>query len=135
MPWLKQFVRSAFRQITSTVSRNERPHLDPVLLKFHWVGNLVFNNDVCGHDRHSLFDDLIGADEQARRDFEAERPGGSQIDHQVELARLHDRQIANLFAFKNPTDINPRLSIAVVDIRSIAHQASDIDELAQKIDA
>ena len=30
--------------------------------------------------RHRLFDDLVGADEQNRRDFEAERPGGSQID-------------------------------------------------------
>jgi hypothetical protein len=31
--------------------------------------------------KRGLFDDLIGADEQDRRDFETERPGGSQIDH------------------------------------------------------
>jgi hypothetical protein len=31
--------------------------------------------------RGASFDHLVGADEQNRRDFEAERPGGSQIDH------------------------------------------------------
>jgi len=45
------------------------------------------------------FDHLVGPDEQDRRDFQAERPGGSQVDHQVKLGRLHDWQFANLFAF------------------------------------
>jgi hypothetical protein len=46
-----------------------------------------------------LFDHLVGADEQDCRDFETERPGGAQIDHQIELGRLHDWQFANLLAF------------------------------------
>jgi hypothetical protein len=40
-----------------------------------------------------LFDYLVGAGEQRRRNFEAQRPGGRQIDDQLELAGLHDRQV------------------------------------------
>ena len=47
----------------------------------------------------NLFDHLVSADEQDCRDFETERPGGAQIDHQIELGRLHDWQFANLLAF------------------------------------
>src|SRR5262245_42839242 len=38
-----------------------------------------------------LFDHLVGADEQHRRDFETKPPGGSQVDHKIEPGRLHDR--------------------------------------------
>src|SRR2546423_9051989 len=34
------------------------------------------------------FDDLVGASEQRRRDVEAERLGGSEVDHQFELGWL-----------------------------------------------
>jgi hypothetical protein len=42
-----------------------------------------------GH--RQLFDHLVCADEQDCRDFETERFGGSQIDQQFELGRLHNR--------------------------------------------
>ena len=38
-----------------------------------------------------LLDHFVGSDEQHRRDFETKRPGGSQVDHQIEPGRLHDR--------------------------------------------
>jgi hypothetical protein len=39
----------------------------------------------------SLFDHLVGASEQHRRHFKAERPGSLQVDGQVELGRTLDR--------------------------------------------
>ena len=39
----------------------------------------------------SLFDHLVGAREQRRRNFEAERPGGPKIDEEFELGRLFNR--------------------------------------------
>src|SRR4029079_5922140 len=42
--------------------------------------------------RSVLFDDLVCAAKQVRRDLDAERPGGFQIDHQLELDGLPPRQ-------------------------------------------
>ena len=39
----------------------------------------------------TLIDHLVGAREQGRRHVKAERLGGSHIDDEVELGRLHDR--------------------------------------------
>jgi hypothetical protein len=41
---------------------------------------------------------LVGGHEQLVRHSEAEHPGGRGVDDQLELARLHDRQISRLRA-------------------------------------
>jgi hypothetical protein len=45
-----------------------------------------------------LFDQLVGAREQRRRHFDAERLGGRQIDNEIELGWLLDREVARLCA-------------------------------------
>ena len=47
-----------------------------------------------------LLDDFIGAPEEGRRDGEPERPGGFEIDHQLELGRLFDGKTGRLAPFK-----------------------------------
>ena len=65
----------------------------------------------------ALFDHLVGAREQRRRHVEAERLGGLEVDHELELDRLHDRQVGRLFAFQirplyNPASRYPSTKLA-----------------------
>jgi len=49
-----------------------------------------------GHDRLGLFTYLVGAGEDQRRDCEAERPGGTEVDDEFECGRVLNRKISRL---------------------------------------
>ena len=51
--------------------------------------------------RAASFDHLVGEREQRRRDGEAKGLGGLEIDDEIELGRLLDRDIAGLRAVQN----------------------------------
>src|ERR1700730_3470818 len=76
-------------------------------------------------------DHLVGTREQHRRDFEADRPRGLEVDNELELVYLLDRQVTRVDALKNSTGVNTAFVIALMQDRSIAHQATGFDELAE----
>src|SRR5260370_21847111 len=80
-------------------------------------------------DCNTSFDHFVGAGEQRRRHFEAERPGGFEIEHKVEPGRLSDRQVCWLFALENPSRINACLAVFVRRTCSVAHYTARGDEL------
>src|SRR5262245_23689174 len=79
-------------------------------------------------------DHLVGAAEQWQRDTEAERPGSFQIDDQLDLGGLLDRQITGLFALENSADISADQTVVFPVIASVAHQAPSRSELAKNVD-
>ena len=62
------------------------------------------------------FDHIVGAGEQRRRHVEAERLGGLQVEHELELGQLHDRQVSGLIACENAAGIDAHLAIGIREL-------------------
>src|SRR6266850_3568859 len=64
-----------------------------------------------GHARS--FDHLIRAEQERRRDREAQRLGGPQVDHELELRGLLDRQVGRLGAFEDLVYVRCRAPVQI----------------------
>ena len=80
----------------------------------------------------ALFNDLVGNGKNARRNCKAERFRGFEIDHQLELGRLHDRQVGGLLALENARRVDTCLAVGVRLAGAIAHQATRHHGFAQR---
>src|SRR5262245_42202804 len=67
-------------------------------------------------------DHLVGDGEQRRWNRDAKHPRGLGVDDQLELRRLHDRQVRRLCALEDAADIAADLASRVVRVASVAHQ-------------
>src|SRR5205085_6211788 len=80
-----------------------------------------------------LFDHLVGLSKKRRRNRYAEGFQRLQIDHELELGGLNDRQICRLGAFENPAGVDADLMIRIRNARSVAHQATNGGAVAKLI--
>ena len=72
----------------------------------------------------ALFDHLICLQQERGRNREAECPGGSLVDDQVELGGLLDGEIGGLGALEDLVDLDSSATILLRDVCPIEHHHS-----------
>jgi len=55
------------------------------------------------------------------------------VDDQLELGRLHDRQVGGLCALQNTAGVDARLTDRIAQARAVAHQSSVFGKVAEWI--
>src|SRR5262245_49365358 len=109
----------------STTTRNPRHWQLAVLV----MATLPKIPTSLGH-RTRLFDHLVGAGEQRRRNLKVDRFRRGEIDHQIELRRHLDWKVSRLRALENPTDVDAGATMGIGQAGSVAHQAADLGVIA-----
>src|SRR5215831_10299362 len=67
----------------------------------------------------SLFDHLVGAAEQQRGHGEADCLCGTDVDHQLELGGLYDRQVGGLGANQNSAGVVADLEVCIAQVCAV----------------
>src|SRR5215204_4768608 len=80
------------------------------------------------------FDHLVGACDERFRHADAERLRGLEVENQLNLRGLLDRQVGRLVALENAADIDPSQAISVGEVGPVTHQAACGDEVTILID-
>src|SRR6516164_6458562 len=68
---------------------------------------------LCKPHRRASFDHLVGAGEQRGRYIDAKRPGGLQIDDELELGRRLYWQVARLLTPEDTVDVAGRAPVEI----------------------
>src|SRR5438876_7563190 len=101
-----------------------------------WIGALAMSVLCRQEETHApqqttaLFDHLVGAGEQCRWHNDAKRLCGLQIDHQLELGRLFDRQVGRLRTLENLVDEDGGPTIKISNIGSVGQKEARLRQLS-----
>src|SRR5262245_3414049 len=80
-----------------------------------------------------LFDHLVSAGEQRKREGETKRAGSFEVDDQLDFHRLVNRQVSRFGTVENSTCVDADLPIGIRKIYSIAHEPARSRKQAVRI--
>jgi hypothetical protein len=95
---------------------------------------MAAQNDPNRKWRDPLFNHLVGALLKMQSHVEAERLGGLEVDHQLELDRGLDGKLARLRALEDAIDIGRRAPKIIGQVISVGQQAAECSEITVRID-
>src|SRR5215470_14193497 len=97
------------------------------------IGSLVPGAVVsrCSNVKPKLLNNLVGSQQDCRRQIDTDRFGGLQIDDHLELGGLLDRQIGGLGATSDPINELSNAPEERRDARAVAQQATHIYPFAE----
>src|SRR5262249_54089270 len=90
----------------------------------------VWHSDAARGPSTPSLDYLVSTQQKRLWNRQAERLGGCNVDDEIELRRLLDRDVARLRATQNLIDITSGAPEKVQKVRSIGHQTSRFDPLS-----
>ena len=96
------------------------PHLDGTLVPVE-EPSTASTKDLCSAARGPLFDDFIGSAEHGQRKSQAQRLCGLQVDDELDLGRLLDRQRAGRLPLEDASDIAALEPVSLGQIGTIAY--------------
>src|SRR5215471_17704914 len=117
----------AFAGRASTLWIAAKGFRSSILLFWTWPGAREVSFEP--PSRLTSFDHLVGARKHGRRNFEPERLGGLEVDHQFVLGRRLHRKISRLRALEDTVDIAGGASDLRNDIRAVGDQAAAVSEI------
>src|SRR5262249_4878636 len=111
-------IRLRFQLFTFAPSRFGMSALPPKADMCSAIAHVCFGPKA---DIAHLFDHLVGNVQQTKWHSEPKRFSGLEVDDQIELRRLLDRQVGRFFALEDAAGIDADLVICVGKIRSVAY--------------
>src|SRR5215831_9454457 len=74
----------------------------------------------------SLFDHVIGTQENRRRQLDAKRLSGLEVENHIEFVGLLDRKISGLGSLQNFGDVSGAVTIHRNGVGAIGHESPDL---------
>src|SRR5215469_4550640 len=90
----------------------------------------VWHSDAARGPSTPSFNHLVRQRKQLVRHVQAERLGGLEVEHELELAGSYDRQFGRLLALQNAPNVDAGQAICIGDARAVAHETTGRGKLA-----